>query len=228
MLSFAAVTAVGAVLGWRLAGVRARFAGVATNAPVDGLPFAAATAAAFLGVVAFVATRPPAPASAGGAIVPTVIVAVAYLYFAAISLLLGEIDAATHRLPNAIVLPAYPVLGALFASACLAGGSWSAFGRAAAGGGLLFGFFWLVRAVGRGTLGGGDVKLAGVIGMVLGFAGWPALAVGTLAAFVFGGVAAAVLLLRGKATRHTAVAFGPFLLAGAWAGLLATGAAALG
>ena len=48
------------------------------------------------------------------------------------------------------------------------------------------------------------------------------------AAGVAGGVAAAVLLVRGRATRQTAIAFGPFLLAGAWAGVLAAGTVALG
>ncbi len=245
VLAFAGVAAVGAVVGWRLTGVRARFTGASLPAPRDGLPFASATAAAFLAVAVFVAMRSSMPSVQGGlsgsgvsgaAVTAAMLTAVAYLYFAAISVLLAEIDAATHRLPNAIVLPAYPVLATLFAAASLVGGSWVPFGRAAAGGGILFVFFWLVRAVGRGAgrgdgrgaLGGGDVKLAGVIGMVLGFTGWSALAVGTLAAFVFGGVAAAVLLVRGRATRQTAIAFGPFLLAGAWAGVLAAGTFALG
>lgn len=245
VLAFAGVAAVGAVVGWRLTGVRARFTGASLPAPRDGLPFASATAAAFLAVAVFVAMRSTAPGvhagpsgsgSSGATVVAAGLAAVAYLYFAAVSLLLAEVDVATHRLPNAIVLPAYPVLAILFAAACLAGGSWAPLGRAAAGGGILFGFFWLVRTLGRGAgtgggrgaLGGGDVKLAGVIGMVLGFTGWSALALGALAAFLFGGVAAIALLLCGRATRHTAIAFGPFLLAGAWAGVLGAGGSALG
>ena len=41
---------------------------------------------------------------------------VAFLYFAAISIVLTLIDLDTHRLPNSIVLPSYLVAGVLFTS----------------------------------------------------------------------------------------------------------------
>ena len=68
-------------------------------------------------------------------------------------------------------------------------------------------------------MGGGDVKLAGLAGIYLGWLGWGPLAVGWLAAFVLGGGFAVALIASGKATRRSAVPFGPWLLAGAWAGI---------
>jgi leader peptidase (prepilin peptidase)/N-methyltransferase len=156
-----------------------------------------------------------------GALGPVAVVAVslAYVWFAVASIVLAVIDARTHRLPNAWVMPGYPVFGALLVVACLAGAPWSSLLRAAIGGAALFAFYLLLRAAGGG-MGGGDVKLAGVVGIALGWAGWSALAVGAFAGFVFGGVYGALLLATRRAGRRTAVAFGPWMLLGAWTGIL--------
>jgi leader peptidase (prepilin peptidase)/N-methyltransferase len=145
---------------------------------------------------------------------------VAFLYFAAISIALTLIDLDTRRLPDAIVLPSYPVLAILLTTACVLGAPWEALLRAAVGGAVLFAFYFALRVARPGGMGGGDVKLAGVIGVVLGWVGWGALAVGAFAAFVFGGVFGVALLLTRRATRTTAVPFGPWMILGAWAGIL--------
>jgi leader peptidase (prepilin peptidase) / N-methyltransferase len=79
-------------------------------------------------------------------------------------------------------------------------------------GGLFFVVAWVSHAVlGRTGLGGGDIKLAGLIGAVLGASG------GLLAAFVgimLGGVVAAVLLISGRRRFGEYLPFGPFLAAG--------------
>lgn len=72
---------------------------------------------------------------------------------------------------------------------------------------------------GRGGLGLGDVKLAGVLALILGFAGWPAVIIGVLAAHLINGPIAVAALLRG---RRAPVAFGPALLAGALIAVTAT------
>jgi leader peptidase (prepilin peptidase)/N-methyltransferase len=64
-------------------------------------------------------------------------------------------------------------------------------------------------------MGWGDVKLAGLLGACLGYAGWPALVVGGAAAFVLGGVVGVVLLATGRVQRRGRLAFGPFMVAGA-------------
>lgn len=148
-------------------------------------------------------------------------IAVGYLAFAALGIALAIIDVRVHRLPNALVLPAYPAAGVLLLSAGALGAPVGDLLRATLGGALLLMFYALLGLAGPGAMGGGDVKLAGLIGIVLGFTGWGALAVGSAAAFVLGGAAGLVLLLRGRAGRGTAVPFGPWMIAGAWAGIVA-------
>ena len=65
----------------------------------------------------------------------------------------------------------------------------------------------------------GDVKLAAVLGLYLGWLGWGVLAVGAFAAFLLGGIFAIALLLIGRARRRTAIPFGPWMIAGTWLGI---------
>ena len=71
----------------------------------------------------------------------------------------------------------------------------------------------------RGGLGMGDVKLAGMLGFLLGNAVLPALVLGVFA----GGVWSAILLGTGRAGLRSTIAYGQFLaLGGAVAILLST------
>jgi leader peptidase (prepilin peptidase)/N-methyltransferase len=144
----------------------------------------------------------------------------AYLYLAAISVALAAIDIEVRRLPDAIVLPAYAVGVALLGTADLLRGDLAAAGLAAAGGVLSFLFYLALALVRPGGMGLGDVKLAGVLGLFLGQAGAAALLVGTLAAFVLGGLFGAALLISRRSSRSAAMPFGPWMLAGAWTGIL--------
>lgn len=150
-----------------------------------------------------------------------VFVVVAYLYFAAVSIVLTLIDLDTRRLPNSIVLPSYAVAGVLLALAAWFTGEWAALLRAAVGMAVLYLFYALLRLVRPRGMGGGDVKLAGLIGIYLGWLGWGALAVGAFAAFVYGGVFGIALLVLRRAGRKTAIPFGPWMLLGAWTGVFA-------
>jgi leader peptidase (prepilin peptidase)/N-methyltransferase len=71
-------------------------------------------------------------------------------------------------------------------------------------------------------MGFGDVKLAGVVGMVLGYLSWPALLVGAFAGFFLGAVVGLAVIALGAGGRKTAVPFGPFMVAGALAALWIT------
>ncbi|WP_169566248.1 prepilin peptidase [Microbacterium luticocti] len=145
----------------------------------------------------------------------------ALLYLVAITLLLGLIDIAVHRLPNPIVLTSYPVAAVLLSVASLLGRDGEALLRAAVGMVVLYLFYALLRLVRPDGMGGGDVKLAGVLGLYLGWSGWSSLAVGAFAAFLLGGVFGIALMVGRRADRRTAIPFGPFMLAGAWVGLMA-------
>lgn len=149
------------------------------------------------------------------------LVIVAFLYFAAISIVLTLIDLDTHRLPNSIVLPSYLVAGILFTVAAALTGDWGSLLRAAIGMAVLYAFYALLRLARPGGMGGGDVKLAGVVGIYLGWIGWGALAVGAFAAFLYGGVFGIALMLLRRAGRKTAIPFGPWMILGAWTGVFA-------
>ncbi len=149
-----------------------------------------------------------------------IILTVAYLYLAAVSLALALIDLDTHRLPDAIVLPSYGVALLLFSTACLLGVDWGVLLRALIGMAALYLFYLVLRLVRPGGMGGGDVKLAGLLGLYLGWVGWGALVVGAFAAFLLGGVFGVALMVSRRAGRRTAIPFGPWMLAGAWVGLL--------
>lgn len=174
-----------------------------------------ATGVAFVGVVWFFLATSTAPMPA------TIAVIVAYLYFAAISITLTLIDLDTRRLPNAIVLPAYVVALLLLAVACVQGADWSSLLRAAIGGAALYAFYFVLRLIRPAGMGGGDVKLAGVVGIYLAWLGWGALIVGAFFAFVLGGVFGIALMAARRAGRKTAIPFGPWMLAGAWVGIFA-------
>lgn len=144
----------------------------------------------------------------------------ALLYLAAISIALAAIDLDVHRLPNTIVLPAYLVGGVALTVAAGATGDLESLARAAAGAGMLFAFYLVLALIAPRGMGMGDVKLAGVLGLFLGWFGWDALAVGALAAFLLGGLYGVILILARRARRTTGIPFGPWMLAGAWVGIL--------
>ncbi|WP_297082202.1 A24 family peptidase [uncultured Demequina sp.] len=144
---------------------------------------------------------------------------VAFAYLAALGVVLTSIDLSVHRLPNVLVLPAYGVLGVLFVAASAVAGDWWPLARAAIGGVVLFAFYFAAALVYPGGMGFGDVKLAGVIGMALGWLGWGELVVGSFAAFLLGGVAGVVLMLARRADRRSGIPFGPWMVGGAAVGV---------
>lgn len=177
------------------------------------------TALAFAGIAAWQLTALITTTAMTDALA-VLLVTIALLYFAAISIALAAIDLDTHRLPDVIVLPAYGVLAVLLGGAALATGDGEAAARSAAGAGILFAGYLALALISPRGMGMGDVKLAGVIGLMLGWFGWAALAVGTLAAFVLGGLVGIGLILARRASRNTGIPFGPWMLGGAWVGIL--------
>ena len=87
---------------------------------------------------------------------------------------------------------------------------------AGAGAFLLFLAFTLVYPQG---MGGGDVKLAGLVGLLVGF---PGILIALWIAGVTGGLLAIVLLLLGKKSRKDSIPFGPFLAGSAIIAFLAS------
>jgi leader peptidase (prepilin peptidase)/N-methyltransferase len=148
-----------------------------------------------------------------------VVVAVAYLYLAAISVALTLIDLDTQTLPNRIVLPAYLVSGVLLTAATALTGNWTGMITALVGATALFGFYFILAFAYPGGMGLGDVKLAGVLGLFLGWLGWGPLAVGAFSPFLFGGIFGLVLMVLRKVGRKSRIPFGPWMLIGSWVGI---------
>ncbi|MCB7137583.1 prepilin peptidase [Cellulosimicrobium marinum] len=134
---------------------------------------------------------------------------------AAAGVLLAVVDARTHRLPDAILLPAWAACAVLLGCATLATGDTDALVRATCGAAAGFTSYALLRLAHPPGLGFGDVKLAGLLGTALAWLGWSELVVGLVAPFVLGGFWAVALLALRRATRSTAVPFGPFMVVGA-------------
>jgi len=149
----------------------------------------------------------------------TVLIVLAHIALLGIAGWLVVVDARSHRLPNRIVLPtlAGAALLAIIDAVCTADGT----SLVRAGWGLLIlgGFYAVLRLLSRSGMGGGDVKLAALIGLVLGWHGWTSLAVGAAAAFVLGALYALVLILLRRAKGSTRIAFGPWMILGAVLGV---------
>jgi leader peptidase (prepilin peptidase)/N-methyltransferase len=126
------------------------------------------------------------------------------------------IDADVHRLPDGIVLPAYPALLVLVALAAGGLGQWSSLWRALACMAALYAAYFVLAFISPSSLGFGDVKLAGLIGLVLGWLGVPHLLLGALAGFLVGGVVGLVLLVGRRVGLRSHIAFGPSMLVGAF------------
>lgn len=145
----------------------------------------------------------------------SVAVLIAHLALAVVGVWLIAIDARTHRLPNRIVLPALGALIVILIIEALATGSGERLTRSLLGGLALGAFFAVLRLSSRRGMGGGDVKLAAAIGLVLAWHGWSHLLLGAAAAFLLGALHALMLMALRRATRHTRIAFGPWMIIGA-------------
>jgi leader peptidase (prepilin peptidase)/N-methyltransferase len=147
----------------------------------------------------------------------------AYLYFAAIGVVLTVTDLQVRRLPNAIVLPSYPVAAVLLAVSAAVDGGWWALVRALLGGAVLFGFFYALAYFYPAGMGFGDVKLAAIVGGVLAYLSWSALLIGAFAGFLIGAVAGLTMMALKRAGRKTAIPFGPSMIVGAFVAIFASG-----
>jgi len=133
--------------------------------------------------------------------------ALVVMFAIAVLVVISRHDLERHIIPNRIVVPAW--IAVLLAQLVIEPHhrlDWilGSFGAGA--------FFLVVQLAYPAGLGMGDVKLALLIGAVLGRSVIAALLLGTLAAGV---VSAALLLAHGSDARKRAISLGPFLAAGA-------------
>ena len=138
----------------------------------------------------------------------------AFILLALTSTPLIVIDFEHHRLPNRLVYPTAAGAIVLLVIAAAGRDDWPALLRAVEGGAAVFAVLYTIMFVAPRSFGYGDARLGGVLGLYLGFRSWAAVYYGILAGFVLGAAVAIVLLIARRATRKTAIAFGPMLVLG--------------
>jgi leader peptidase (prepilin peptidase)/N-methyltransferase len=138
----------------------------------------------------------------------------AFLALAVAGVLLAVIDLEHRLLPNRIVGPAAAAGAALLTVAALAGGDGHALVRAGLGAAVLFLVYLVLALIAPSGLGMGDVKLAGVLGLYLGWLGWGAVVFGAVAGFVVQAMIALALLATRRISLRGELPFGPAMLAG--------------
>ena len=145
----------------------------------------------------------------------------AYLLFAWLTVGLVWIDLDVHRLPVGLVVPTGAFVLGLLAVASLASRDERWVG-AVVGFVVMGGIYLLLAVLPGGGVGGGDVRLAPLIGALLGWLGIGELVLGLAAGFLLGGLAAAALLLGRRAGLKSSIAYGPAMCLGAWVAVAGT------
>ncbi|TDO48569.1 leader peptidase (prepilin peptidase)/N-methyltransferase [Kribbella sp. VKM Ac-2527] len=145
---------------------------------------------------------------------------VAWLVLVVSGSVLGYIDARTRYLPSAIIWPTYLVVGVALVVGAAVAGEWGSLRRAAIAGVVGFGVFYLLWWLIPRGVGFGDVRLSGLLSMALGYLGWGQLVAGMYGGFLLGAVLGIVLTAAKVFRRKEMFPFGPFMLAGAVAGVL--------
>jgi leader peptidase (prepilin peptidase)/N-methyltransferase len=148
-----------------------------------------------------------------------------FLVLAATGVLLTVVDLRHRLLPNRVVAPALAAGGVLLALAAAVDEVWPDLLRAAVGAVGLFAVFLVLALIAPGSLGMGDVKLAALLGLYLGWLGWEVLVLGAAAGFVVQALVALGLLVTRRVGLRGELPFGPAMLAGAalaigWSALL--------
>lgn len=136
---------------------------------------------------------------------------------------LAWIDVRTHLLPNRIIFPWYPFALLFLGAAAVMAGDWAALVRMVFSGVVLFAFYLLLHVIYPHGMGLGDVKLAGIAGMYLGYLSWSNLLLGTLVTFLLSALVGVVLLSLRRVGLKSLLAFGPFIILGTAAGLIVAG-----
>ena len=137
-----------------------------------------------------------------------------YLFLVGVGTTVSVTDVMSGRIPNRVVLPAYPAGFALLVLPSALMAEWGAYAHAAIGVGVSLGIYFLLSCI-RSGLGMGDVKLAGLLGSFLSFLGWDVYVSGLCAGFVLGALGMLALNLRRRVAPKRTMPFAPFMVVGA-------------
>ncbi|TFV75482.1 prepilin peptidase [Blastococcus sp. CT_GayMR19] len=154
--------------------------------------------------------------------------AVAFAWAGGAAVVLASVDLLVHRLPDRVTYPAYAVCAVSLTVDAAVMDEWAPLGRAVVAAAAAFAVAAGAAAVSPQGLGFGDVKLLGMVGLVLGWVGWGVVLVGVFLGLLTGAVVSLVLLATRRAGWRTALPFGPPLLTGAVIALALAGPVPVG
>lgn len=138
------------------------------------------------------------------------------------SVLIAVVDAADYRIPNRMVFSALGLSGALFAAQAFTGDLRAV--RALGGGAMFYGILVVIHLIAPAKMGYGDVKLAALLGLPLGWQGLLAVPVSLVVASVAGLFVHGVLVAAGRRRWRDILPFGVYLAIGATATVAIGGA----
>lgn len=147
----------------------------------------------------------------------------AYLVLFAGLVAISIVDLERHVIPNRIVYPTLFAGLALLAGAALLEGDPARLLQALVGAGAAWAALLCLYLLAPGDTGFGDVRLAFLLGLFLGWLGLGHVVLGIFAGFVFGAVIGVGLVMAGVRGRKDHLALGPFLSAGAVFAIMAGG-----
>jgi leader peptidase (prepilin peptidase) / N-methyltransferase len=139
----------------------------------------------------------------------------AFLSVAAGLVALSAIDLEHFLLPNRIVYPLALATLVLLTLGAIGDGDWRALGRAVLGGVAGALALGALHVASPRSMGFGDVKLAFVLGLALGWLGWGELVLGLFCGFLAGALVGVALIALRRRGRKDHLPFGPFLAFGA-------------
>jgi leader peptidase (prepilin peptidase)/N-methyltransferase len=139
----------------------------------------------------------------------------AFLVLFASLLAISAIDLEHYIIPNRIVYPTLFSGFALLALASVIDGRWTSLEHAVAGAALFWGGLLVIHLISPRGMGFGDVRLAAVLGLFLGWLGLDHVFLAFFLGFVLGAVIGLLLILLRLRSRKDHIPFGPFLAAGA-------------
>ena len=142
------------------------------------------------------------------------------LLAALLLLILAPVDLVHHRLPDAITLPAFPAAATAVATTFLLSHQSGSVIRAVAVAAVFWALFAATARISPASMGRGDVKLIPTLGLLTGYVSIGAAVIALALAFVLGALVSVAGMVAGRLKLKSAIAFGPFLLLGAWVALL--------
>jgi leader peptidase (prepilin peptidase) / N-methyltransferase len=140
----------------------------------------------------------------------------AFLFFTASLIAVSAIDIEHYLVPNRIVATTLIFSVPLLAAAAAIDDEWSSLWRGLLGAVLAGGGLLVLNLVYPRGMGMGDVKLALILGLFLGWLSLGHVALGMFLGFLFGAVGGVLLIALGVKSRKSHIPFAPFLAAGAY------------